>query len=433
LVAKPHIVIVGAGFGGLAVARALRHAPVDVTVVDRHNYHAFLPLLYQVATSGLTSQDIAHPVRSILRRWPNARFRLGEVCGADLQAHWIALQDGERIPFDFLVLAAGSTTETWGNESVAAHALPLHDLEHALAVRNRALSCLERADATADPALREELLGFVVVGGGPTGVELAGALAELKRHVVPHDFPGLEGAMRVWLLEGRSALLPSFPPRLQAKALLQVTGLGVEVRLQALVERVDPQGVWLRSGDRIPARTVVWAAGVRGENIGLRLALASGRSGRIAVDETLAVPGHPGVYAIGDLALVKGAELLPQVAPVAIQQGEAVALNLLRTLRGHPPFAFRYRDKGSMATIGRNRAVALVFGWELSGRIAWWAWLLVHIVFLVGFRNRASVLLNWAWNFFTYDRGLRAVVGGGALPDLPAERAEKGDASAARC
>ncbi|HBZ71037.1 MAG TPA: FAD-dependent oxidoreductase [Deltaproteobacteria bacterium] len=430
---KPRIVIVGAGFGGLAVARALRHAPVDVTVIDRHNYHAFLPLLYQVATSGLTAQDVAHPVRSILRSLPNARFRLGEVCGADLDARWVALQGGEHIPFDFLVLAAGSTTETWGNQSVADHALPLHDLEHALAVRNRALSCLERADATADPALREELLGFVVVGGGPTGVELAGALAELKRHVVPHDFPALEGAMRVWLLEGRSALLPSLPPRLQAKALLQVTGLGVEVRLGALVERVDPTGVWLRSGQRIPARTVVWAAGVRGEKLAEELGLASGQSGRIAVDETLAVPGHPGVYAIGDLALLKGAERLPQVAPVAIQQGQAVALNLLRTLRGHPPFPFRYHDKGSMATIGRNRAVALVFGWELSGRIAWWAWLLVHIVFLVGFRNRAAVLLNWAWNFFTYDRGLRAVVGGNPIPDLALQRSEKGDASVARC
>ena len=427
------VVIVGAGFGGLAVARALRNTPVDVTVVDRHNYHAFLPLLYQVATSGLTSQDVAHPVRSILRHWPNVQFRLGEVCGADLEARWIALQDGERLPFDFLVLAAGSTTETWGNESVAAHALPLHDLEHALAVRNRALFCLERADATADPALREELLGFVVVGGGPTGVELAGALAELKRHVVPHDFPRLRGDMRVWLLEGQGALLAAFPPRLQAKALLQVAGLGVEVRLQAMVERVDAAGVVLRSGERILARTVVWAAGVRAERLAARLGLASGRSGRVEVDDTLAVPGHPGVYAIGDLALIKGAESLPQVAPVSIQQGRAVALNLLRALRGHPPFPFRYRDKGSMATIGRNRAVAALFGLELSGRIAWWAWLLVHLVFLVGFRNRASVLLNWAWNFFTYDRGLRAVVAAPGLPEPAPERAEKGDAPAAWC
>jgi NADH dehydrogenase len=427
------VVIVGAGFGGLAVARALRNTPTDVTVVDRHNYHAFLPLLYQVATSGLTAQDVAHPVRSILRRWPNVQFRLGEVCGADLEARWIALQDGERLPFDFLILAAGSTTETWGNESVAAHALPLHDLEHALAVRNRALSCLERADATVDPALREELLGFVVVGGGPTGVELAGALGELKRHVLPHDFPRLRGDMRVWLLEGQGALLAAFPPRLQAKTLLQVAGLGVEVRLQAMVERVDAAGVVLRSGERIPARTVVWAAGVRAERLAARLGLASGRSGRVEVDDTLAVPGHPGVYAIGDLALIKGAESLPQVAPVAIQQGRAVALNLLRALRGHPPFPFHYRDKGSMATIGRNRAVAALFGLELSGRIAWWAWLLVHLVFLVGFRNRASVLLNWAWNFFTYDRGLRAVVGAAGLPEPAPERAEKGDAPAARC
>jgi NADH dehydrogenase len=239
--------------------------------------------------------------------------------------------------------------------------------------------------------------------------------------------------MRVWLLEGRGALLPSFPSRLQAKALLQVASLGVEVRLQALVERVDPRGVELRSGARIPARTVVWAAGVRGERLGLRLGLSSGHSGRIEVDETLAVPGHPGVYAIGDLSLIKGAESLPQLAPVAMQQGRTVALNLLRALRGHPPFPFRYRDKGSMATIGRNRAVATVFGLELSGRIAWWAWLLVHLLFLVGFRNRASVLLNWAWNFFTYDRGLRAVVGSSGRPEAALARRTQGDAPVVRC
>jgi NADH dehydrogenase len=409
-VTRPHVVIVGAGFGGLAAARALRRSPVDVTLIDRHNYHVFLPLLYQVATSGLTSQDVAHAVRSILRRVPNARFRLGEVRGADLAARFVELHDGARVPFDHLILAGGSRTETWGNASVDRHALGLHDLEDALAVRNRALSCLELADAADDPKRRRELLGFVVVGGGPTGVELAGAFAELKRHVAPRDFPGLAREIRVLLLEGRDALLGAMPERLRERALRQVTDLGVEVRFSAQVERVAPDGVWLRGGEHIPARTVVWAAGVRGERLGEWLGLAADRTGRIPVAPTLEVATHPGVYVIGDLALVEGAEGLPQVAPVAMQQGEAAATNVLRRLRGHPPFRFSYRDRGAMATIGRNRAVAHVAGIQLSGRIAWWAWLLVHIVFLVGFRNRASVLLNWAWNFFTYDRGLRAVV-----------------------
>ena len=411
---RPRVVIVGAGFGGLATARALRRAAVEVLLVDRQNYHAFLPLLYQVATSGLTPDDIAHPVRSVLRGLPNARFRRAEITSADLGRRELETSTGERIAYDVLVVAAGSVTETFGNESVARHAFGLHDVEEALRLRNHVLGCLENADSAHDAAQREQELGFVVVGGGPTGVETAGALAELRRHVVPHDFPDLAGAMRVVLLEGRDALLTGMPEALREKALEQVRTLGVEVRFGAQVERVSPDGVWLRGGDFLPARTVVWAAGVRGAPLGARLGLAADPGARVDVGPTLEHDRHRNVYVIGDLARVRGQERLPQVAPVAIQQGELVATNVARRLRGEAPLPFAYRDRGAMATIGRNRAVAHVFDLELSGRPAWWAWLLVHIVFLVGFRNRISVFWNWTWNFFTYDRGLRAMVGAGS-------------------
>jgi NADH dehydrogenase len=411
---RARVVIVGAGFGGLATARALRKTDVEVLLIDRHNYHAFLPLLYQVATSGLTSQDIAHPVRGILRGIPNARFRLAEILGGDLEARWLETADGDRLSYDVLVLASGSTTETYGLESVTKHAFGLHDVEEAMRLRNHVLGCLERADATQDAALRERELGFVVVGGGATGVELAGALAELRRHVVPNDFPALSSGMRVILLEGRDVLLATFPPRLREKALEQVKSLGVEVRFGAQVERVEPDGVHLHSGEFLPANTVVWAAGVRGGELAARLGLAEGLAGRVSVGPTLEHARHRDVYVIGDLSRVEGAEDLPQVAPVAMQQGRWVAHCIARRLRGEEALPFVYRDRGSMATIGRNRAVARVAGLSLSGRLAWWAWLLVHIVFLVGFRNRVSVFWNWAWNFFTYDRGLRAMIGSGS-------------------
>lgn len=414
--ARPRVVVVGAGFGGLAAVRGLRDAPVDVLLVDRQNFHAFLPLLYQVATSGLGSQDIAHPVRPILRGLTNARFRLAEIAGADLTERSLATANGERIPYDVLVLAPGSTTETYGLEGVADHAFGLHDVEEAVRLRNHVLGCLERADATTDPAARERELGFVVVGGGPTGVEMAGALAELRRHVVPHDFPALAGAMRVVLLEGRDALLSAMPAPLRERALVQVRSLGVDVRFGATVKRVEPEGVQLGDGGFLPARTVVWAAGVRGAELAARLGLAEGRSGRVPVLPSLEHPRHRNVYVIGDLASVEGLPDLPQVAPAAIQQGRHVARGIARRLRGEDALPFAYDDRGSMATIGRNRAVAHVFGRSLSGRVAWWAWLLVHLLFLVGFRNRVSVFWSWVWNFFTYDRGLRAMVGTGSGP-----------------
>jgi len=408
---RARVVVIGAGFGGLAVARALRDAPVEVLLVDRENYHAFLPLLYQVATSGLSAQDVTHPVRSILRRVPNARFRMAEVAAVDLEARAIETADGTRIGYDVLVVAAGSTTEFFGNASAERLAFPLHGVDDAIALRNHVLVCLERAAATSDAGEREALLGFVVVGGGPTGVELAGMLGELRRHVVPRDFPGLAPSMRVVLLEGRDRLLAAFPPSLCQRALEQVQELGVEVRLDTMVESVEPDGVRLRGGERLRARTVAWAAGVRGAPIGARLGARLARGERVPVAETLQLDRHESVYVIGDLALVRGAEGLPQVAQVAIQQGRCAAENVQRGLVGRAARAFTYRDPGAMATIGRNRAIAQVFGVKLAGRLAWALWLVAHLVFLVGFRNRASVFVNWIYHYATYDLGLRSIVG----------------------
>lgn len=421
---RPCVVVVGAGFGGLETARALGDTPFDVVIVDRENYHAFLPLLYQVAVSGLSAQDVTHPVRSIVRRLPNVRFRMAEVTGLDPAGRAVLTADGERIHYDALVIAAGSRTEYFGNEGAAALAFPLHHVEDAMALRNHVLLCLERAAQTDDPAEREALLGFVVVGGGPTGVELAGMLAEMRRHVVPKDFPGLESAMRVVLLEGRDQLLGAFPEPLTQRALEQIGELGVEVRLGAMVEAVDEEGVRLRGGERLRARTVVWAAGVRGAALGERLGVPLGRGGRVPVLPTLQLEPHPDVYVIGDLALVQGAEGLPQVAQVAMQQGRRAARNIVRARLGLPPRPFVYRDPGSMATIGRNRAVAHVFGLRLSGRAAWWMWLVAHIVFLAGFRNRLVVFVNWVYAYFTYDLGLRSIVGP-RRPGAEVRRAEE--------
>jgi NADH dehydrogenase len=412
-VPRPHVVIVGAGFGGLAAARALAREPVRVTVIDRHNYHAFLPLLYQVGTAGLEPQDIAYPVRQILRRIPNAVFRLAEVTGADLAGRTLETEEGERIAYDRLILAVGSRTESFGVPGVSEHAFELHSIDEARAFRNHVLRTLERADWVRDAAERERLLRFVVVGGGPTGLEVAGQLAELRRHVVPRDYPGIDrDDVRVVLLEATGELLRAMPAELRASARRQLEELGVEVRLGAQVARVAADRVELADGTSLAARTVLWAAGVRAAALAEKLGLETGRGGRAVVGADLRAEAHPEVFAIGDAALVRGAEALPQIAPVAIQQGRAAARNIARSLAGQPPEPFRYRDQGQLATIGRSRAVANVFGLRFSGRTAWWVWLVVHVMKLVGFRNRAVVLVNWAYSYFTYDRGLRAIVGG---------------------
>jgi NADH dehydrogenase len=354
---------------------------------------------------------------------------MAEIADVDAAGRAIVTADGARVPYDVLVLAAGSATEYYGNASVAEHAFGLHHVDDAIELRNHVLECLELASQASDANEREALLGFVLVGGGPTGVELAGMLAELRRHVVPRDFPGLAASMRVILLEGRDRLLAAFPEPLTRRALEQVQELGIEVRFGAMVESVDASGVRLASGERLRARTVVWAAGIRGEAIGQRLGVSLGRSARVPVEPTLHVSGAEGVYAIGDMALVRGQEQLPQVAQVAIQQGQRVAGNVQRALLGLPPLPFSYLDPGTMATIGRNRAVAHLFGLRLSGRLAWALWLVAHIVFLAGFRNRAVVFVNWIYGYVTYDLGLRSIVGRRRSRHADAERRSSADAA----
>lgn len=423
VVGRPRVVIIGGGFGGLRAARCLRDRDVDVLLIDRQNFHTFLPLLYEVATAGLEPDDIAQPVRAIVRGARNIRFRMASVDRIDLDGRFVITDAGD-LPYDYLVVAAGSTTNFFGVGSVGQHALGLKDLHQATAVRNRVLRSFEHAVVTSDPAERARLMTMVVIGGGPTGVELAGALAELKRHVLPRDYPELDLAQaRVTLLEATDKLLAAFPSRLQRKAREQLERLGVEVRLTAPVAEVDANGVVLRDGERIASSNVVWVAGVRGEPIGEAMGVETGVGSRVPVEPTMRVPDHPEVYVIGDLALLNDPDgrPYPMVAPVAMQQGTLAADNILRAIAGDPQKTFKYSDRGTMATIGRRMAVASVFGLQFSGFIAWALWLTVHLLQLVGLRNRALVLTNWVWNYFRYDRANRLVTDRPDQPITPAE------------
>ena len=400
----------GAGFGGLRVARALRRAPVQVILLDRNNYHLFQPLLYQVATAGLEPEQIAKPVRSILRGQQNFDFRMVEVSAVDVAQRRLETNAGP-IAYDFLVLAPGGETNFFGLETVAKHALGLKDIPDAVAIRNHVLTCFEQAMLEADPEQRRARLTFIVVGGGPTGVEMAGALSELIRLVLVKDYPRLNiKDVRILLLEATDRLLATMPERLREAAGKTLWRKYVEVRFGATVADYDGIRIRLKSGEIIPAYTVIWAAGARAAGLNDRLGLATARQGRIAVEPTLQVAGHPEVYVIGDAAYreTNGAPL-PMVAPVAIQMADTVARNIVRTLRGTPLREFRYRDQGTLATIGRNAAVAHVFGLQLSGFPAWVMWLVVHIIQLIGFRNKLFVLLNWAWDYFFYERAARLI------------------------
>jgi NADH dehydrogenase len=408
--ARRSVVIVGAGFGGLRVARGLSRAPVDVTILDRHNYHTFVPLLYQVATAGLEPEEIAQPIRRILRDVLNVRFRLDMVTGVDLDRHIITTNLGE-LRYDYLVLAAGSATNYFGQD-LAQVTSALRDLDDAERLRDQVLGTFEAASVAEDPARRRQLMTLIVVGGGPTGVELAGALAELRRHVLPRDYPELDLSFaRILLLEATDRILPGIPAGLQAKALAKLRELGVEIRLRAPVADADANSVTLSSGELISAGAVMWVAGMRAPPLAESVPTAKDSAGRLLVSRALNLPGHPEVYAIGDMAHVGGLETLPHpmLAPVAIQQGALVAENILCRLAGKPQKRFVYKDRGTMVTIGRNAAVARIYGLRLSGFVAWLTWLTVHLVWLIGFRNRMLVLVNWAWNYLTYDRGVRLI------------------------
>jgi len=406
----PTVVVVGAGFGGLRVARALRRAPVQVVLLDRNNYHLFQPLLYQVATAGLEPEQIAKPVRAILRGQANLDFRMVEVTGADLATRRLETSAGS-VSYDHLVLALGGETNFFGLDSVARHGFGLKDVNEAVAIRNHVLTCFEQAMLEPDPERRRARLTFVVVGGGPTGVEMAGALSELIRLVLVKDYPRLNiKDVRVLLLEATDRVLAAMPERLREAAAATLWRKHVEVRFGATVADFDGARVLLKSGEVIPAHTVIWAAGAQASPLGARLGLPTARQGRMVVEPTLRVPGHPEISVIGDAAYFEdGGQPLPMVAPVAMQMADVVARNIGHTIRGEPLETFRYRDPGTLATIGRNAAVARLFGINWTGFPAWVMWLGVHIIQLIGFRNKLFVLLNWAWDYFFYERAVRLI------------------------
>jgi NADH:quinone reductase (non-electrogenic) len=408
----PHVVLVGGGFGGLYAARALARRPVRVTLLDRRNYHLFQPLLYQVATAALNASDIAIPLRSVLRQATNITVLLAEVQKVDLAHRRLVLDRGE-LGYDALVLAAGASHSYFGHDEWELLAPGLKTLEDALEIRRRVLLAYEAAEREHDGAEQRALLTFVVVGGGPTGVELAGALGEISRQTIARDFRLIDPTQaRIILLEGGPRILTAFPESLSRRAEDALRRIGVEVRTHAIVTRLTADAVWL-GGEQIRARTVLWAAGVAAAPLARTLGVTLDSSGRVRVEPDLSIPGHPEAFAIGDMCAFvhQAGSPLPGVAPVAIQQGRAVADNVLRRLRGQPTRAFRYRDRGNMATIGRAAAVAVVGGWKLSGLVAWLTWLFVHIMFLIGFRNRFLVLFEWAWAYVTWHRGARLITG----------------------
>jgi NADH dehydrogenase len=415
---RPHVVVIGGGFGGLAAARALARLAVDVTLVDRKNHHVFQPLLYQVATAGLSPAEIAAPIRHILRRQRATRVLLGEVTAVELEAKRLRIESSE-LGYDYLIVAAGATHTYFGHEEWQPHAPGLKTIEEALEIRRRALLAFEQAEREEDAERRRAFLTFVVIGGGPTGVEMAGAFAEIARHTLAREFRRIDPASaRVVLVEAGPRILPAYPEGLSARAQRQLEALGVQVWTGSRVSAVGPDGVEI-GPDHLAARTTVWAAGLAGSPLARTLGVELDRAGRVRVRADLSVPGHPESFVIGDLAAIEqDGKAVPGVAPAAMQMGAHAARNVGRALRGEPLLPFRYRDKGSLATIGRRRGVASFGRLRLSGLVAWLAWLAIHIVFLIGFRNRLMVMLEWAWAYATYDRSARLIVdrGGGPPP-----------------
>jgi NADH dehydrogenase len=408
---RPRVTIVGGGFGGLAAARGLRRVPVDVTLVDRHNYHLFTPLLYEVASALLDPSEIAYPIRGILHRVRNVDFRLGTVEAVDLDAGVIHTDTGD-IAHDYLVLAAGSINNFFGSVSAQERTFALKDLGEALAMRNRILECFEQASWTEDAEERRRLLSFVIIGGGPTGVELAGAFSELIHLVLRKDHPRLDlGEVRITLVEAVGHLLRAFPEPLRESAAATLRRKGVRLALNAAVAEVGDEAVRLEDGEVIPAATVIWTAGIQASALANLPGAAHGRGGRVVVDEYLRLPGHDRVFCIGDMAecLHHGAAL-PQLAAVALQQGRNVARTIAADVARRPAKPFSYFDRGTMATIGRNAAVVDIRGLQLKGFIGWVTWLTVHLVLLITFRSRVLVLINWAYDYLFYDRPVRLIV-----------------------
>jgi NADH dehydrogenase len=411
---RPTVIIVGGGFGGLRAARALQHAPVRIVLVDRENHHLFQPLLYQVASATLSPADIAAPIRHILREQANAEVVLGEVASVDLDARQVALADGGTLPYDYLILAAGSRSAYFGRDEWVGLAPGLKTLEDALEIRRRFLLTFERAEQEDDPETRREWLTFVIVGGGPTGVELAGTLKEMARLTLPQEFRRIRtDRARVILVEAGPGILTNFGSGLSEKAVQGLERIGVEVRLGQPITGIDKCAVQL-GGERIPTRTVLWAAGVAAVPLGASLGVPVDRIGRVLVEPDLSIPGHPEAFVVGDLAaFIHGSGgPLPGVAPVAIQQGLCAAENLMASLAGRPRRVFRYRDKGIMATLGRGKAVAHIGGLSFTGYPAWLAWLFIHLMLLVDFRSRVFVFFEWFWAYLTTQPRARLILGG---------------------
>jgi NADH:ubiquinone reductase (H+-translocating) len=411
---RARVVIVGGGFGGLRAAKALADAPVRVTLVDRRNHHLFQPLLYQVATAALSPADIAQPIRSVLRGQPNMEVILADVDAIDVAAKEVVLgEDAGRLSYDYLILAAGANHAYFGHDEWAPNAPGLKTLEDALDIRRRILTSFEEAERESDPVRRKALMTFVVVGGGPTGVEMAGAIAEIARFSLARDFRHIDTRdAKVILIEASTKLLAAFPERLSRRSVKDLERLGVEVRFGKPVTAITPDAVTV-GDEKIPANTIVWAAGVQSSPLGRSLGVDLDRAGRVRINPDLSVPGHPEIFVIGDMASLEDARgrPLPGVAQVAMQQGAWAAANILRAIEGKPTRPFRYRDLGNMATIGRKSAVANIRGLRLTGFVAWLAWAVVHILNLIGFRNRVLVGLQWLWSYLTLQRGARLITG----------------------
>ena len=407
----PHVVIVGAGFGGLETAQRLRNAPVQITLIDRQNYHLFQPLLYQVAIAGLVPSQIAYPLRTIFRKQKNLTFQMGEVTSIDFDGRYVR-SNGSVIAYDYLVLSVGGQTNFFGLKAVEENGFQLKSIENATGTRNHLLRMFERASREVDPDVRKALLTFVVVGGGPTGVETAGALAELITHVMTKDYPQMDlSEVRVLLLEATGTVMVAYPDELRQATTKLLEGKNVEILLNTRLTDYNGRRITLADGGHIDAHTLIWTAGVRSADITDRLGVQQAAAGRVCVEPTLQLPGHPEVFVIGDAAYVEDekGQPLPMLATVAQQQAKTAARNLQKILRGEKLEPFRYRDPGLLATIGRNAAVARIWGLSFSGFIAWVIWVGLHIFRLIGFRNRLVVLINWAWDYFFYDNQVRLI------------------------